>query len=195
VECAAGVFGNLSSDKPSLKEAIFNAGGVEILLEALRNTPKDEYETMEPLVRSLRHLTAGHGLVERAVEELEQLGGVDASMNALKDVADHPWAVTKAATGLVRNLSRYERCQGRLSDLRAVPRLGQILGLAVKEDKEKTSQGEFHRSSASFHGSRASSLGGRYRSKRERSNLSLVDGVDLADVMEAAIAGLYNLAK
>jgi len=51
-----------------------------------------------------------------------------------------------------------------------------------------------HRSTSSFHGSRASSLGGRYR-RGNRSNLSLVDGVDLADVMEAAIAGLFNLAK
>ena len=40
VEYAAGIFGNLSSDKPRLKEAIFYAGGVDILLQTVRKTER-----------------------------------------------------------------------------------------------------------------------------------------------------------
>ncbi len=40
MEIVAGTFGNLSSDKPRLKEAIFNAGGVDIVLQTIRKTQR-----------------------------------------------------------------------------------------------------------------------------------------------------------
>ncbi len=40
VEFAAGIFGNLSSDKPRLKESIFYAGGIDIILQTIRKTER-----------------------------------------------------------------------------------------------------------------------------------------------------------
>ncbi len=37
---AAGIFGNLSSDKPRLKEAIFQTGGVEIIMNTLKTSKR-----------------------------------------------------------------------------------------------------------------------------------------------------------
>ncbi len=46
------------------------------------------------------------------------------------------WPVIKAACGLVRNLANYEENHDVLVQLRVIPRLGQLLALACKEDRK-----------------------------------------------------------
>ena len=67
-------------------------------------------------------------------KELRGLGGLELVSQFLHLAVS--WPMVKEVTGLVRNLVNFQDNQDTLVELKAIPRLAQILGMAVKEDKK-----------------------------------------------------------
>lgn len=64
--------------------------------------------------------------------ELRRLGGLELSAQVLQ--LSTTWPVLKCTCDLVRNLVNWEDHQVVLVDMKIIPRLGQVLALAVKEE-------------------------------------------------------------
>ena len=141
----AGIFENLSSDKPALKQTIFQCGGVEVLLHALMKVKRED--VIEPALCTLRHLTSQHFFTHQVQSEMRKLGGLELTIQHLQLATT--WPIIKAATGLVRNLLNCEENHATLVDLKIIPRLGQLLALAVKEERQNRNKSKTSVSSES----------------------------------------------
>ena len=72
-------------------------------------------------------------MAEDVTKEIRELGGLELALQIFHLATT--WPLVKAACGLMRNLVNYEVNHQFLVELKAIPRLGQIVALAVKEEK------------------------------------------------------------
>ena len=84
---------------------------------------------------TLRHLTSQVGLNDRVQVEIRHLGGIELCVQILKRT--RCWPIVKAGCGLVRNLVHHLENHEILVDLNIIIRLGEIIVLAVKENRKR----------------------------------------------------------
>ncbi len=90
---------------------------------------------------TLRHLTSKHREVSSVQKEMRDLGGLELALHQMglswqRNKGEISWALVKASCGLVRNLAADEENHDQLVRHKVIPRLGQVLALAAKEDRK-----------------------------------------------------------
>ncbi len=84
--------------------------------------------------------------MSEAQKEMRELGGLELALHQLYLSWQRPegvgvcWPLVKASCGLVRNLVADEENHDALVRFKAIPRLGQILALAAKEDRKVSNE-------------------------------------------------------
>lgn len=138
VTCAVGILSNLTCNNQANKTFVCKIGGVQAMLQTLRNYG-DREEIREPAVCGLRHLTNRHSEAHFAQETIRLHGG-------LPDVAkllDPPskWPLLTATAGLVRNLALNPQNLIALRDLDMIQKLCMLLGKSIQAYQESPSDG------------------------------------------------------
>lgn len=88
---------------------------------------------MENCLMALRHLTAKHSLADEVQQQIRGLGGLELAIQHFQLATT--WPMVKVTCGLIRNLVNFEENHQTMVELKVIPRLGQILALAIKEEK------------------------------------------------------------
>lgn len=125
VTCAVGTLSNLTCNNPANKSYICKVGGVQALIQTLRNARECD-EITEPAVCALRHITNRHPEAELAQEAVRIHGGLP-DVSRLLDPPGK-WPLLTAASGLVRNLANNQQNQSALRDLGIIQKLYMLLG-------------------------------------------------------------------
>lgn len=140
---------------------------------------------------TLRHLTSQIGLNDRVQTQIRDLGGIEMSIQILKRT--RCWPIVKAGCGLVRNLAHHYENHEILVDLNIIPRLGEIVVLALKENRKRAKKEK----EDLLEKSRKDRLG----LVRNDSNASSSSAgftpvqVDMGDIIEDALGTLAILAE
>lgn len=114
VTYAAGILSNLTSNNQRNKQVVYQANGVEALINTIINAG-DRDEITEQAVCALRHLTIHHAMAEMAQNavRLPNNYGICVIVKLLNPQSR--WPVIKAVIGLIRNLAL---CQANHAPLR-----------------------------------------------------------------------------
>lgn len=133
VTCAAGALSNLTCNNPKNKSFVCKSGGVQALIQTIRNAGTRD-EVTEPALCALRHLTNRHPEAEIAQEAIRLHGGLP-DISKLLDLPSK-WPPLTAAAGLIRNLTHNLQNIAALRDLGVVQKLSMLLSKAFQALQE-----------------------------------------------------------
>lgn len=133
VTCAVGTLSNLTCNNPVNKSFVCKAGGVQALIQTVRNAGERD-EITEPAICALRHLTNRHPEAELAQEAIRIHGGFP----DVSKLLDPPgkWPLLTATSGLVRNLAFNAQNIPALRDLGILQKLSMLLSKAYQALQE-----------------------------------------------------------
>ncbi|TRY69010.1 hypothetical protein TCAL_12016 [Tigriopus californicus] len=146
VQISAGILGNLTSERPSKKVAVFECNGVEVILRALDH-PNRLGTTQMALILTLRHMSARHRLGRDIRAEIRKLGGLNLIMHILLTSTD--WVVLSPTIGLIRNLANMTQNHKDMEDFMVVVRLCNLLShtvnaLALLKENKREDDDDYH---------------------------------------------------
>ena len=78
-------------------------------------------------------MTSQHYITRQVQHDFRRAGGIELILQVLHTYSD--WPIVKASSGLIRNLCNNEDNHEIMVNLGVIPRMGQVLAMAVKEDK------------------------------------------------------------
>lgn len=133
VTCAAGTLSNLTCNNPNNKSFVCKTGGVQALIQTIRNAG-DHDEITEPAICALRHITNRHPEAEIAQEAIRIHGGLP-DVSKLFD-SSSKWPLLTATAGLVRNLAFNPQNINALRDLGVIQKLCMLLSRAYQALQE-----------------------------------------------------------
>eukprot|EP00095_Tigriopus_kingsejongensis_P003843 maker-scaffold20_size707684-snap-gene-3.14 protein:Tk03843 transcript:maker-scaffold20_size707684-snap-gene-3.14-mRNA-1 annotation:"hypothetical protein CAPTEDRAFT_157160" len=174
VDVSAGILGNLTSERPSKKMAVYECGGVEIILKTLLVPRKSS--TLAGLMLALRHMTARHRMGKDIRAEIRKLGGVELSIQFL--LTSNEWETLKPILGLIRNLANMKVNHKIMEELQVATRLAEILSHAVKSLEVSRRNRNMEKNEGDY----------------DNIPTTIVDGVDLEDAIIDCIGSLALLA-
>lgn len=133
VTCAAGTLSNLTCNNTNNKSFVCKTGGVQALMQTIRNAG-DREEITEPAVCALRHITNRYPEAEIAQEAVRIHGG----LSDISKLLDPPakWPLLTAAAGLIRNLAFNSQNIEALRGLGVVEKLSMLLSKAYQALQE-----------------------------------------------------------
>ena len=169
VTCAAGILSNLTCNNQQNKRTVVQMGGIEYLVQALRNA-KDHDEVIEDTVCALRHLTCRHPEAEVAQNNVRLNYGLPVIVELLQQQSR--WPLIKAVVGLIRNLAL---CSANHAPLREKQVIGKLVAL-LRKAFELTRQ-------------RGSIASGNSQTS------AYTDGVRMEEIVEGTVSALQILAK
>ena len=129
VTCAVGTLSNLTCNNPSNKVFVCKVGGIQALVQTLRNAG-DRDEIIEPAICALRHLTNGHSDATLAQDAIRIHGGLPDVFRLL--VPSGNWPLLTACAGLVKNLTSNPSNSDALRDLGIIQKLTIIFNEAYQ---------------------------------------------------------------
>lgn len=168
VTCAAGILSNLTCNNLQNKRTVVQLGGIEYLVQALRNA-KDHDEVIEDTICALRHLTCRHPEAEVAQNNVRLNYGLPVIVELLQHSR---WPLIKAVVGLIRNLAL---CFANHAPLREKQVIGKLVAL-LRKAFELTRQ-------------RGSIASGNSQTS------AYTDGVRMEEIVEGTVSALQILAK
>ncbi|XP_049790665.1 armadillo segment polarity protein isoform X1 [Schistocerca nitens] len=170
VTCAAGILSNLTCNNQRNKVTVCQVGGVDALVNTIRNAG-DREEITEPAVCALRHLTSRHIEAEMAQNAVRANYGMQVIVKLLQ--APSRWPLVKAVIGLIRNLALCPANHAPLREHGAIHHLVRLLMRAFQDTQRRQSIA-----------SSGSQQPGAY-----------ADGVRMEEIVEGTVGALHILAR
>lgn len=133
VTCAAGTLSNLTCNNPNNKSFVCKTGGVQALIQTVRNAGEHD-EITEPAICALRHITNRHPDAEIAQEAVRFHGGLP-DVSKLLDPPSK-WPLLTATAGLVRNLAFNHQNISAFRDMGVIQKLSMLLSQAYQALQE-----------------------------------------------------------
>lgn len=124
VTCASGILSNLTCNNEWNKKLVYEMNGIDTIIHTIL-VAEDREEITDPLVCTLRHLTAKSEFSDRARRDIVESSGIQVIMKLLNTSCS--WPVAKALIGLILNLARYPDNVGPLRECGVVHHLIQLL--------------------------------------------------------------------